>query len=104
MKNVRSGGGCDRRDDLQRQHRASGLRQQQIKAARSFFFWTSDEIDWLAVELRVADHQAVRHGHAHPTVFDNVDRKPGFARCEIAVDLEIVVDATECCFNWRWWW
>ena len=75
--------------------------KQQIGATRTFVSRVHREVDGTAVEFRIAHHQAVGHCNAHPTVLDHVDSKPRFAGGEIAVNFQIVIDATECRFDGR---
>ncbi len=56
----------------------------------------------MAIELRIAHDQTVGHRDTHPAVLDYVNGQSGLAGGEITIDFQIVVNATECCFDgWR---
>src|SRR5258705_5053413 len=61
----------------------------------------SKEGDLASVQFCFTHHQATRQRQSDPTVFDHIHGKPRFSGGEIAIDFQIVIDATERRFNWR---
>ena len=86
--------GLDRHDDLEREDRASGSRDQHARRV------AVDERGRAPFEPRAAHEQARRHLDADPSLLQDVDRQPRFARDGVAVDAQLVVDARQRGIDW----
>ena len=90
-----AGGGDDGQSDIELQHGAARAREESGKLVGAFSRGAGDERDELAVEFGFANEKSRRNWHAHPAVFEYIDGETGAACGEIAIDVQVIVNARE---------
>ena len=89
---------CRRRDwyvHVEQQFEASGVRKKRREMRSALARRARYQRHLLAIEPRLANQQARGHGHAHPSVFQNIDREAGASGSQIAGHVQVIIDARQ---------